>query len=81
MATIRTAPGGGVALGWGRPACSRIGGYRGFMTALLIIVIILFALGILGTVVKGLLWLTLIAAVLLVATVVFGWVKVRAMRS
>lgn len=47
------------------------------MIALLIIVIILFALGILGTVIKGLLWLTLIAAVLIVASVAYGWFKLR----
>lgn len=45
------------------------------MVALLIVVIILFALGILGAVVKGLLWLTLIAAVLVVATIAYGWVR------
>lgn len=47
------------------------------MAALLIIVIILFALGILGTVVKGLLWLTFIAAILIVATLAFGWLRLR----
>lgn len=45
------------------------------MVALLVIVIVLFALGILGAVVKGLLWLTLLAAVLVVATVAYGWVR------
>lgn len=51
------------------------------MTALLIIVIVLFALGILGTVVKGLLWLTLVAAVLIVAAVAYGWFLLRGRRN
>ncbi len=45
------------------------------MVVLLIVVIILFALGILGAVVKGLLWLTLIAALLIIAAIVYGWFR------
>jgi len=48
------------------------------MVTLLIILIILAALGILGAVVEGLLWLTLIAAVLLVVGLVYGWSKLKA---
>lgn len=47
------------------------------MTALLIVLVILLALGILGTVVKGLLWLTLIAAILFVLGVAYGAWKLR----
>jgi hypothetical protein len=47
------------------------------MVVLLIVVIILFALGILGAVVKGLLWLTLIAALLIVAAAAYGWFRLR----
>lgn len=45
------------------------------MIALLIVLIILFALGILGAVVKGLLWLTVICVVLFLAAGVFGWLR------
>lgn len=51
------------------------------MAALLIVVIILFALGILGTVVKGLLWLTVVAAIAIIATIAFGWVRLRGSNS
>lgn len=47
------------------------------MAVLLVIVIILFALGILGTVVKGLIWLTFVAGLLLLATIVWGWLRLR----
>jgi len=47
------------------------------MVVLLIVVIVLFALGILGAVVKGLLWLTLIAALLIVAAIAYGWFRLR----
>lgn len=47
------------------------------MVPLLIVVIILFALGILGTVVKGLLWLTFVAAVLFICAVLFGVYRLR----
>ncbi len=55
--------------------------YAPAVTALLIIVIVLFALGILGTVVKGLLWLTFIAAVLVLATVAYGWFRFRRLQD
>lgn len=42
---------------------------------LVIILILLALLGILGAVVKGLLWLTLIAVALFVAGLVFGFFK------
>lgn len=47
------------------------------MVTLLIVLIALAVLGILGAVIEGLLWLTLIAAVMLVAGVAFGWSKVK----
>ncbi len=47
------------------------------MVVLLIVLVILAALGILGAVDKGLLWLTAIAAVLFVVGLVFGWTKFR----
>ena len=51
------------------------------MTAIVIVLILLLLLGILGAVIKGLLWLTLIAVVLFVAAGVFGWSKFKSLRS
>ena len=51
------------------------------MTAFLIILVLLIALGILGAVVKGLLWLTLIAVVLIVAAAAWGYFKLRGSMS
>lgn len=45
------------------------------MALVLIIVIVLFALGILGAVVKGLLWLTFVAVVLVVVAIGYGWFR------
>jgi hypothetical protein len=45
------------------------------MTMVLIILVILLALGVLGTVIEGLLWLTFIALVLVVASAVYGWFR------
>lgn len=47
------------------------------MATLVVVLIILFALGILGAVIKGLLWLTVVAAVLFVLGAVFGGLKLR----
>ena len=47
------------------------------MTAIVIILILLLLLGILGAIIKGLLWLTLIAVVLFIASGVYGWVKFK----
>lgn len=47
------------------------------MVPFIIIVLILLAVGALGAVVKGLLWLTLIAALLIVGAMVYGWFKVK----
>lgn len=55
--------------------------YHRGMVPLLIVVIILFALGILGAVVKGLLWLTLIAVLLILASIAYGWFKLRSRRA
>lgn len=52
-----------------------IGGYVRTMAALLVIVVILIVLGILGAVIKGLLWLTLVALILIGVTAGYGWVK------
>jgi hypothetical protein len=51
------------------------------MIALIIIILLLALLGILGVVVKGLLWLTLIAVVLLLAAGAYGWFKLRGSTS
>ncbi len=51
------------------------------MTALIIVLIILLALGVLGAVVKGLLWLTAIALVLALAGMAFGWWRFRGSSS
>ncbi len=51
------------------------------MSAILIVLVILLLLGILGAVVKGLLWLTLIAVVLFIGGAVFGWLKFKSSRA
>lgn len=45
------------------------------MTTLLVIAVILLALGVLGTVIEGLLWLTFIALVLVLAAAGYGWFR------
>lgn len=47
------------------------------MTAFVIVLVLLLLLGILGAVIKGLLWLTLIAVVLIVAASAYGWFKFK----
>ena len=47
------------------------------MTAFIVIIIVLLLLGVLGAVIKGLLWLTLIAAVVIAAVIAYGWWKFR----
>ena len=47
------------------------------MAVLLVALVLLFALGILGAVVKGLLWLTLVAVILFVLGGAFGASKLR----
>ena len=47
------------------------------MTAFVIILVLLLLLGILGAVIKGLLWLTLIAVVLIVAASAYGWFEFK----
>lgn len=51
------------------------------MFTLLVILVLLAALGILGAVIKGLLWLTAIAALVFVAVAVYGYFKFRAWSS
>lgn len=49
---------------------------------IVVIALVLFAaLGILGAVVKGLLWLSLIAVVLIGVTVAYGWRKFGGSRT
>ena len=48
------------------------------MVPLIIVLVVLAALGILGAVVKGLLWLTLIAAIAFVVAAIYGWSKIKA---
>lgn len=52
-------------------------GHAGSMTALVIILVLMLLLGILGAVIKGLLWLTFIAVVLFVGAGVYGWFKFK----
>lgn len=47
------------------------------MTTVLVILVILLALGVLGAVIEGLLWLTLIALVLIAASAVYGWFRFK----
>ncbi len=58
------------------PQCA---GYVVDMSVLVIVLamIVLLALGVLGAVVKGLLWLTLIAAIVFVVGAVFGYFRFK----
>lgn len=56
---------------------SRPNGVVPHMAALVIVIIVLLLLGVLGAVIEGLLWLTLIAAILVVGGIVFGWFKFK----
>lgn len=47
------------------------------MTALILVIILLLLLGVLGAVVKGLLWLTAIALLVIVGLAAYGWWKFR----
>lgn len=48
------------------------------MLGLIVVLLIVWAvLAILGAVIEGLLWLTLIGVVLFIATVAWGWIKRR----
>ncbi len=57
----------------------RCGGYGPGMSLLWIILIVvaLLALGVLGAVVKGLLWLTAIAAIIFVVGAIFGYFRFK----
>ena len=48
---------------------------------ILFLIIVCIVLGILGAVVKGLLWLLVIAAIVFVATLIFGGIRLRGGRS
>lgn len=50
------------------------------MVAFIIIVLLLLALGVLGAVIEGILWLTAIALLLVAATVAYGWWKFKSAR-
>ncbi len=47
------------------------------MTVFIVLVVVLLLLGVLGAVIKGLLWLTLIALLLVAALIGYGWWKFR----
>ncbi|MEZ5226279.1 MAG: hypothetical protein R2710_06285 [Acidimicrobiales bacterium] len=47
------------------------------MLTFVIVLVLLAALGILGAVVKGLLWLTFIASLVFVVALAYGWSKFR----
>lgn len=47
------------------------------MAAILIVVVLLLALGVLGAVLEGLLWLTAIAVVLVLVAVAYGWWRLK----
>lgn len=51
------------------------------MIALILVLVVLLALGVLGAVVKGLLWITFIAVLLIVAAAAYGWFKLRGSSS
>jgi len=52
------------------------------MLALVIILLIVWAvLAVLGFVIKGLLWLAIVALVLFVITVIIGWIRGMARKS
>jgi len=52
------------------------------MTTLIIVLLVLWAVfAVVGFVVEGLLWLAFIGLILLVATVVWGWLKRRTGRD
>lgn len=50
------------------------------MAALVVVLLVLLAIGALGAVVKGLLWLAAIALLLCVAAGIYGWFKFRDFR-
>jgi hypothetical protein len=51
------------------------------LSIILFLIIVWIVLGIIGAVVKGLLWLLIIAAVLFLATLVFGGSRIGRKRS
>ncbi|TQL02955.1 hypothetical protein [Cellulomonas sp. SLBN-39] len=46
-------------------------------TLVVVLLLAWLALSVLGAIIEGLLWLTAIGALLLVATAVYGWFKLR----
>ena len=47
---------------------------------LIIVLLVLLAIGALGAVIKGVLWLTAIAVLLIIAAGLYGWFKFRSFR-
>jgi hypothetical protein len=47
-------------------------------TVILILLVIWLVLAILGAVLEGLFWLTIVAIVLLIGTGIYGWIKRKA---
>ena len=56
-------------------------GYLVNMVALIAVLLVLVALGILGAVVEGLLWLVAIAVVLFVVSSIYGYIKLKGATS
>lgn len=50
---------------------------KSILGVVVVLALVWLALSILGALVEGLLWLTVVGLVLLAATVVYGWVKGR----
>lgn len=50
-------------------------------TVIGILLVIWLVLAILGTVLEGLFWLTIVAIVLLVGTGIYGWIKRKATKA
>lgn len=67
---------------WTPAAGIRTPRLRRRMTTLIIVLLVLWAIfAVVGFVVEGLLWLAFIGLILLVATVVWGWLKRRTGRD
>lgn len=50
-------------------------------TLIVVLLLLWLATSVIGAVIEGLLWLLFIGLILLVATAIFGWVKVRSRTS
>lgn len=59
------------------PGRASVEGMRRLTTVVILLVVLWLAVSVLGAVVKGLLWLTAVGLVALVATVAYAWWKAR----